>query len=204
MTVLVVASSETVAAQIEAKLRAAGEVRLVSGVASQLAVLVEEHRPHVIVLVLPPGRRMRALELLRRHSDGAPVMLLADELGDAWTSRARRAGVRAVMPVDTGGAELTAALGAVARGLIVLHPDLLAAAATLPPSDTDAHRNLTPRELEVVDMIAEGLSNHAIARRLGISRHTVKFHVASVLAKLRASSRTKAVMIAVRRGLVRV
>ena len=131
-------------------------------------------------------------------------MLLADELGDAWTSRTRRAGVRAVMPTDTGGAELTAALRAVERGLIVLHPDTLAVAATLPPSDTDANRNLTPRELEVVDMIAEGLSNHAIARRLGISRHTVKFHVASVLAKLRASSRTKAVMIAVRRGLVRV
>ena len=204
MTVLVVASNETVAAQVEAKLRGAGDVRLVSGIASQLAVLVEQHRPHVIVLVLPRARRTRALELLRHHSDGAPVMLLADELGDAWTPRTRRAGVRAVMPIDTGGPELTAALRAVERGLIVLHPDLLAAAAVLPPSDTDANRNLTPRELEVVDMIAEGLSNHAIARRLGISRHTVKFHVASVLAKLRASSRTKAVMIAVRRGLVRV
>lgn len=204
MTVLVVAGNETEAAQIEVKLRVVGEVRLVSGVASQLAVLVEQHRPHVIVLVLPRARRMRALELLRHHADGAPVMLLADELGDAWTSRTRRAGVRAVMPADAGGAELTAALHAVARGLIVLHPDILAAAATLPRSDTDAHRNLTPRELEVVDMLAEGLSNHAIARRLGISRHTVKFHVASVLAKLRASSRTKAVMIAVRRGLVRV
>ena len=204
MTVLVIASNVTVAAQIEAKLRAAGDVRLVSGVASQLAVLVEQHRPHVIVLVLPRAQRMRALELLRHHADGAPIMLLTDELGDAWTSRARRAGVRAVMPAGTGGADLTAALRAVERGLIVLHPDILAAAATLPPAGTDAHGNLTPRELEVVDMIAEGLSNHAIARRLGISRHTVKFHVASVLAKLRASSRTKAVVIAVRRGLVRV
>ena len=193
-----------VAATIEAKLRGGGESRLVTGVVSEVTTLVERHHPHVIVLAQPRTRLMRALEVVREHAEETPVMVLVDELAGAWTPQIRRAGVRAVMPMGAAAAELTAALRAVARGLIVLHPETLAAAATLPAPDAHAHGDLTPRELEIVDMMAEGLSNHAIARRLDISRHTVKFHVASVLAKLRASSRTKAVMIAVRRGLVRV
>ena len=204
MTALVIAENATVAATIEAKLREADESRVVTGVVSQVTTLVEQHRPHLIVLAQPRPRLARALELLREHSEGVPIVLLVDELGDTWTPQTRRAGVRAVMPIDVVSAELTAALRAVARGLIVLHPDTLAAAATVLPAHTHARGDLTARELEIVDMMAEGLSNQAIARRLRISRHTVKFHVAAVLAKLRASSRTKAVMIAVRRGLVRV
>ncbi len=61
---------------------------------------------------------------------------------------------------------------------------------------------LTPREIEVLELLAEGRSNKSIAERLGISDQTVKFHVASILAKLGASNRTEAVRFAVRRGLV--
>jgi DNA-binding CsgD family transcriptional regulator len=61
---------------------------------------------------------------------------------------------------------------------------------------------LTPREIEVLGMLAEGLGNKTIARRLGISEHTVKFHVGSILAKLDASSRTEAVTLGARRGLI--
>src|SRR5262249_22163099 len=61
---------------------------------------------------------------------------------------------------------------------------------------------LTPREVKVLAMVAEGLSNKTIARRLGISEHTVKFHVSSIFAKLGVSSRTEAVTLGVRRGLI--
>jgi DNA-binding NarL/FixJ family response regulator len=62
--------------------------------------------------------------------------------------------------------------------------------------------SLTPREIEVLELLAEGRSNKSIAERLGISDQTVKFHVASILAKLGAANRTKAVRLAVRRGLI--
>jgi DNA-binding NarL/FixJ family response regulator len=62
--------------------------------------------------------------------------------------------------------------------------------------------HLTPRELEVLEVLAEGLSNRAIAQRLSISEHTVKFHVASIFAKLGAENRTDAVLRGVRQGLI--
>ena len=68
----------------------------------------------------------------------------------------------------------------------------------------DAEIALTPRELEVLALLAEGASNKLIARRLGISVHTAKFHVASIMAKLGAGSRTEAVTIGMRRGLVAI
>ena len=74
--------------------------------------------------------------------------------------------------------------------------------ATARQIDDDFEEPLTPREIEVVELLAEGLSNKAIAARLGISDQTVKFHVASICGKLGAANRTDAVRRAVRRGLV--
>ena len=69
-------------------------------------------------------------------------------------------------------------------------------------SQTRLQSSLTPRELEVLRMIAEGLGNKQIAARLAISEHTVKFHVGSVFAKMRVSTRAEAVMLGARRGLI--
>jgi DNA-binding NarL/FixJ family response regulator len=203
-SVLIVAANETLAATIEARLRGHDEWRLTVGVASRLAALVEQHRPHVIVLVEALPRLIRALEIVRHHPQRPSVVLLLADPHGAWTRETRRAGVRAVMPVDATAEELTAALRAVSHGLVVLHPDALNVASRVAPADVQVHGDLTAREMEIVEMMAEGLSNRVIAGRLGISGHTVKFHVASILAKLRASSRTEAVMVAVRRGLVPV
>ena len=89
---------------------------------------------------------------------------------------------------------------------MILHSDLIdvllsilpSAARSLPP----APQALTPREIEVLTMLAEGLGNKAIARRLNISEHTVKFHVGSIFSKLNASSRTEAVTLGARQGLI--
>jgi DNA-binding NarL/FixJ family response regulator len=130
-----------------------------------------------------------------------PVVLLVDDPRAAWTSAARRAGVRAVLDSQAAPDEIAAALAAAVTGLITLHPDVFRAPAPATLVE-DTERALTLRELEILEMLAEGLSNQAIAARLRLSTYTVKFHVASILGKLGAGSRTEAVTLGVRRGLI--
>jgi DNA-binding NarL/FixJ family response regulator len=134
------------------------------------------------------------------------VVLLSDGMAPEVSADALRAGIRAALPGDISPDQLVAALHAVASGLIAMHPShanetLLAGAAPTRALDELAE-SLTRRELEVLQMLAAGLSNKEIAARLNISEHTVKFHVASILGKLGAGSRTEAVSLGIRRGLV--
>jgi len=112
--------------------------------------------------------------------------------------------VRAVLARDATPDAILAAVEAVAGGLAVIEPGelepLLAASAPVPASAASAA--LTARELDVLRLVAEGDANKEIAWKLGISEHTAKFHVASILGKLNAGSRTEAVTIGIRRGLV--
>ena len=130
---------------------------------------------------------------------GIPVLALAPD--EERAAEALAAGARGAIFRDADGPRLAAALAAVARGLVVVDEALAepwrrrgAAAGTL-----DA---LTPREREVLDLLAQGLSNRRVAERLGISERTAKFHVNAILAKLGAESRTEAVVIAARLGLI--
>ena len=137
----------------------------------------------------------------------AAVVLLAPGPPGPWMADALRSGVRAILPRDVPASELIAAIEAAAAGLVALHPADLNALLSAPPragrappmEPVDA---LTPRELDVFAMVAEGAGNKAIAWKLGISEHTVKFHVASIMSKLNASSRTEAVAIGIRKGLI--
>jgi DNA-binding NarL/FixJ family response regulator len=135
------------------------------------------------------------------------IVVLGDYLHGDWTTEALRLGVRAVLPRSATTEEIVPTVVAAAAGLVVLHPDVFdsllpvlpSTTRTLPTSPVQA---LTPREIEVLGMLAEGLGNKAIARRLGISEHTVKFHVSSIFTKLNASSRTEAVTLGARQGLI--
>ncbi|MBC7810060.1 MAG: response regulator transcription factor, partial [Burkholderiales bacterium] len=129
------------------------------------------------------------------------VALLPDDAishaADAWA-----AGARGLLPQNADADMLVSALASVSLGLVVLHPALseaLFAGERLPAAPAES---LTPRELEVLKLLAEGLPNKTIARRLSISEHTVKFHVNAILSKLGAQSRTEAVVRATRMGLV--
>ena len=95
---------------------------------------------------------------------------------------------------------IAAALVAAARGLAVLDPSL--AGGWIRPPEGPPREGLTAREGEVLSLLAEGLSNKAVAARLGISEHTAKFHVNAILAKLGAESRSAAIVKAARLGLV--
>jgi DNA-binding CsgD family transcriptional regulator len=97
-----------------------------------------------------------------------------------------------VLSRDAGASQIDAAIRAVAAGLVVRLPEVMDTGFAA-MRETDAHALLTPRELEVLAALAEGLTNKAIARRLDISLHTVKFHVESLFRKLGARTRTEAV-----------
>lgn len=136
-------------------------------------------------------------------AEGGPAaILLSDGLSGAWTADLLRHGVRAVLPPEATPAQIVAAVYAAAAGLAVV--PIEDAAAVMPVRDHDDLEPLTPREMQVLEMLAQGLSNKEIAARLGISDHTAKFHVNSILAKLRAGTRTEAVMRGIRRGLIMV
>lgn len=114
-----------------------------------------------------------------------------------------RAGAKGVLVRSVGGDELGSAVVAVAEGNVVLSPGVYDALLGARPKPTiGPPLALTPRELEVLELLSEGLSNRLIAGRLGISEHTAKFHVNAILDKLGAETRTEAVVLAARSGLL--
>ena len=131
----------------------------------------------------------------------APAIVV---LGDGvWSSDALRHGVRAILTSDAPAAEILAAIEAAAAGLAAVDPrDLEGLLAAAPQAVAETAAPLTARELEGLRMLAEGAANKTIAWKLAISEHTVKFHVAQILAKLNAGTRTEAVTVGIRKGLI--
>ena len=211
--VLVAASSAVTRAGLEAILAREPAFTVVGGggVAS-LSDDVAECDPDVVLVELAGGDddTLTMLHALTVDTDdgghAAPaVVLLTDDRDPAHAAEALRAGVRSLLARDAGAAEIVAAVSAAAAGLVAIAPewtDVLRNGLAVERGARDSGEALTPREVEVLRLIAEGLGNKQIAARLAISEHTVKFHVASVFAKIRASTRAEAVMIGARRGLI--
>jgi NarL family two-component system response regulator YdfI len=135
------------------------------------------------------------------------LVVLVDGLRRAEVLRVLHSGVRAVLLRESHPDEITAALQAARDGLAVLSLEILE--LLLPRSydaaeteDRGLEEALTPREAEVLSLLAEGAGNKQIASKLHISEHTVKFHVSSILSKLGASTRTEAVTRGYKEGLI--
>jgi DNA-binding NarL/FixJ family response regulator len=139
--------------------------------------------------------------LAQATREGLAVLALVHADEDAV--EALGAGASGVLPRLSEAARLEAALGAIAAGMTVLD-DALAPAVLRPSAPRPAvlAEPLTPRESEVLQLLAQGLANKAIAERLHISDHTAKFHVNAILGKLGARTRTEAIVAAARLGLV--
>lgn len=165
------------------------EVRGSSG-SSGLAERALELHPSVVLWHIAPDEDAAAtLHFMRNQpvvllTSGAPLEMI-------------RAGARGVLPPQASESQIAAALQAAAADLIVMAPDGLAG-----PGVAQAASPLTARETEVLRMIAEGLANKEIAYRLGISEHTVKFHVSALLGKLGAGSRAEAIGLGIRQGAI--
>jgi len=212
--ILIVAASAIVRAGLESLVATQANLTVIGSAArlDSLASQIEDLQPDVIVVDLEPETEdaVGTLLALSREVRSSSLIVLADDTQGAWVGEAVRAGVHAILPREMSAEEIVAAIEAVASGFVVLQPEALdhllrtetpVVASSSPPRAAidDA---LTPREVEVLRMIAEGSGNKIIAWRLSISEHTVKFHVASIFSKLNVSNRTEAVTVGIKQGLV--
>ena len=212
ISVLIVAASPLARSGLE-NLLVSRKVAIAGGVANLNDL---DHRlddvPADVILVDSTGEPLETcLDMLNASGIASDfsIVVLVEPASLATSSVALREGVRAVLPNDVSPEQLVAALQAAANGLLVLHPAQVAAQVHsngfVPPRSplrAEVSEALTPRESEVLQMLASGLGNKEIAAKLAISEHTVKFHVASILGKLGAATRTEAVSLGIRRGLV--
>ena len=211
MRVLVAATNPIVRAGLESIVRTNPDLLAIGSSANPatLAAAIATHKPDVVLIELMPEGESVSEKLVALAGVGElPIAILIDIEDRDRLPELLRSGVKAILPRSASAEEILQAVEAVATGLLVLHSDAIEALLTLLPTServmeaTTPLQALTSREIEVLGMLAEGLGNKAIAKRLGISEHTVKFHVSSIFSKLNASSRTEAVTLGARQGLI--
>ena len=219
--VLVSANSVVGLAGLEAMVKSAPPLELVgstlgqAGLDQQLADL----QPDVLLQTVGVGELDR-LRAPGSEADYPPIVVMAPESEfEAALAVLHDSPVAGVLPAWATATEIQGAVEAAAAGLVVMHPDVaehlrlqlgaeaepLSGATSQYPGGSpgaSAGVRLSPRESEVLNLLAAGLGNKEIAWRLKISEHTVKFHVTSIFNKLGASGRAEAVAIGVRRGLI--
>lgn len=203
--VLVWAPSRVTQAGLEAIVEADARFRIVPrpSLARTFTAAAQEAGPDVI-LVDGGDRDHSAASAVREDLSSIPVVILTDASARGEILRLRHSGVRGIVLQDAPPHEIAAALEAAAEGLAVVSPEIL---ELLFPAgegapEPDLPEALTPRESEVLALLAVGASNKEIAGRLHLSEHTVKFHVSTILGKLGAATRAEAVARGYRQGLI--
>ena len=227
--VLVIANSVVMQAGLEALLANSADIDIVGSatrsntltqpIPTQQALMqqIERSQPEVVLWEWDDAENEALPVLIASGMTEAPdadgingttmpaIVVMVDDWQPPAIAAILNAGVRGILPSDAAATEIVGAIAAAASGLTVIHPDLSQALlSNLPPPRIlpAPTESLTNREVEVLSMLAEGLGNKAIARRLTISEHTVKFHIGSIFSKLHASSRTEAVILGARQGLI--
>ncbi|MFQ5813336.1 MAG: LuxR C-terminal-related transcriptional regulator [Anaerolineae bacterium] len=208
--ILIAAAYASVRAGFQALLASADDLTIVGEASgsAELERLLPDVQPDVVLYDYHEEDAARLVEVLSRNETGLGLVMLGEGRGNyQMLIDCPLRGWAYLLEETADGAAIVGAVRAVAAGLVVLDrslasllksPALLAEQGLTATSD----EMLTPREREVLQLMAQGLPNKAIAKRLHISLHTVKFHVASILGKLGASSRTEAVTLGARRGYV--
>jgi len=156
-----------------------------------------------------PAEARALVRFLEEAPAGTGSVALADEPDPGWVRSALRASLNAIIARDAAREDIQLALQAAEAGLVLLHPTSasgLIQQSSFPDTPDNATEEfteeLTARESEVLRLVSMGLGNKEVAGRLAISEHTVKFHISSILGKLHAGSRTEAVSLGIRRGLI--
>lgn len=205
--VMVVATSPVVRAGLLTVVTSNPRLTVV-GSASDLDVLareVEQLQPDVVLLDLSGNFQQSMWEkllLIQEEQYSLGMIVIVEELDSIDLETALRSGIRGVLPSTSTESEIVAAVEAIAFGLVVLHPNAVELLSIREKMVINPVQTLTPREIEVLGMLGFGLGNKAIAKRLHISEHTVKFHLSSIFLKLSVSTRTEAVTMGVRSGLI--
>ena len=199
--VLVVEDHNVVRQGLVALLKVASDLEVVGEAADGEQAITQFRKclPNVtlIDLRMPRLSGVEVIQRIRMETPGARFIVLTTYDGDEDIYRGLRAGARAYLLKDASSEQLLETIRGVHRGRTLIPPEVasrLAARMSIP--------DLTPREVEVLRLIASGKSNHQIGTELFITESTVKAHVNSILNKLDASDRTQAVTIGLRRGII--
>lgn len=174
---------------------------VVDPVAIERAATEEGLESTADAIVWDPGLDAAALPPAYFADFAAPVVMLLADVDQLFEAVA--AGAQGFVPRTMDRAKIVAAAQTAVAGLVAIDPTFLE--FLVPPAASQPHdlvESMTPREMEVLQLLAEGLTNRAIASRLDVSEHTIKFHVNSILNKLDAQSRTEAVVTGTRLGLI--
>ncbi len=207
LRVMLIASDPLVRSGLAALLSNRSDCRVVGQVGTDTDVIsgVDVYCPEVLLwdagwesLQATRSSHLDCLAELWNSGIGSVVLLQDMHAGaDVW-----HAGARGLLMRQVKADRLVAALQAVTQGLLVWDETLTRATPMMAADTLSDHSVLTPREYDVLQLLAEGLPNKIVADRLRISEHTVKFHVNAIMGKLGAHSRTEAVVRATRRGLL--
>jgi len=209
--VLVAAQAAVVRAGLAALVAADPALTVVgqSAGGSALATDSATYQPDVILLDLDWHSENPFLFPAKSVTETPSIVLLTDEQRGNWLADALQHGVLGILPREATAEEIIATLQAAANHLVILHPaamqrllPLLAVPTPLRSIADPGQSPLTAREVEVLGLLAEGVGNKTIARQMHISEHTVKFHIGSIFTKLGVSSRTEAVTLGARQGLI--
>ena len=211
ITVLLVDDHEMVRRGVRAFLQTRPDITVVAeaGSGEEAVRLAAEHAPDVALmdLIMPGMDGVEATRRLTARSPRTNVVMLTSYHDDEHIFPAIRAGALSYVLKEIGPEELADAVRKAAAGEAVLHPRVAARVVRelhgARRDEPNAFRELSDRELEVLKLIAEGLSNTEISGRLFISEKTTKNHVSNILGKLHLADRTQAAVYAWRQGVVR-
>ena len=209
--VLIVDDHQMFREGIKNRLEEEPDIKVVAeaGTAEEALVLVEETGPSVVVLDirLPNMSGIEAARLLRKRFPGVRILILTGYDFDQYVRAAARAGIQGYLLKDSPQEALISAIREIAGGGTVLSPNVASKViqnlATMSGGRQRQTWELTVREIEILEMLYQGLRNAEIAERLSISPRTVEAHVGNIIAKLGAQSRTEAVRIAVEKHIIR-
>ena len=204
--VLVSANSTAELAGLESLVRSADGLELAGSSVGRGDLGEKLAQAHPDVLLESVSAAPAAISTLDFEAAVPPTIWLVprSEFANAL-QEVRESAVQGVLPAWASAREVAAAIEAVARGLVVLDPELAGYLGTREaslPGGSFGAPPLSPRESEILNLLASGLGNKEIAWRLKISEHTVKFHITSIFNKLGVSSRAEAVAIGMRRGMI--
>jgi DNA-binding NarL/FixJ family response regulator len=206
--VLVVSTHPVVRAGLQSILTAAGEFEVAgAGSTGEAEEQIQTFGPEIILLDIANGQAEWP-EPLGQAPFGLStygIIIINGPISSPEIRRYLESGVQGYLVWDASSDEIIEAVSAAHSGLTVLSQQAARSlTAPTPAIPSDAGQQLTARELEVLQLVAQGLPSKTIAARLNISENTVKFHITAILGKLGASSRTEAVSIAIRQGLVSI
>lgn len=206
--VLVVDDHRVLAQGLVEMLRLEGDIQVVgtAATAGEAIDAAREHAPDVVLMdyALPDLTGTDAARRIKDERPATKIVILTAVTDEAILVEAIEAGCSGYITKDKPVDEAISAVRAAHAGEVLISPSMLARLLPkLSRAPSPARADLTPRELEVLSMLAEGLSNHAIAEKLVLSLHTVRNHIQNILAKLDSHSKLEAVARAVREGIIK-